>query len=736
MEREFPIWVIVLLPWIGALGCLLAARPGVRVLGSRRAVMLGHYIGLGAAALALLFAVQGVQHLMTSDDPRALGHTPLREWIGPIEIGRLYIESTLIADRLSTCAAVLTLGLAVLLRMFVPGPAGQRALFGAPIEQTDDDAARSGLMRLALLGGLEGAALWVALAGDLGLALVGWSLLGLGAAVMVARDATDEPRASAALRMLVLAVLGDLFWIVAGVALVISGIGLAHNGMWAPLAGDALYSDAFAGLSFADVIALALVIAAVLRMSSAAWLGTSLGEVLLDAVLLPMPAIYVLLRYLRALSYAPTVLAGLLVIGMLVALVAAAIALLRPRAGMPWRERSGAEIGLGGTQLAWVGLVMMALGVGAWRTAALALLAHALARLGLRVSLLIAGGERLPKWTSRLVRVLCFGAAGLVPSLGFVVLAQTMVDVLTRRSVLAPWVSWPAAAIVLLVAFMFTAAIARLWYEELGRKRDDGHEDEDGLDVAPVFVVVAALAGIGVLTFAAAFGLIRGPLAWLDKILPLAGGHEVAPTGWQDRFRDGGSVARPWIAGGAALVALVTGFAWTWARERFRRAHGGELATMTRSFEQSLGVVARVLGVFGLLAAGLTRLAAHAIGRGLFEELPVIVRNLWRDALAGLEPRRRALALAGGRLALLGVLAGFGLLLGWLYAKPQISSGLPAGDYGFGGLRPRLIRAGGEDSEPASKQAAPAPASAPVLAPPPARSDGAEPPLMPPEVPQ
>ena len=45
MEREFPIWVIVMLPWIGALGCLLAARPGVRVLGSPRAAVLGHYIG-------------------------------------------------------------------------------------------------------------------------------------------------------------------------------------------------------------------------------------------------------------------------------------------------------------------------------------------------------------------------------------------------------------------------------------------------------------------------------------------------------------------------------------------------------------------------------------------------------------------------------------------------------------------------------------------------------------------
>src|SRR5262249_40025793 len=149
-----------------------------------------------------------------------------------------------------------------------------------------------------------------------------------------------------------------------------------------------------------------------------------------------------------------------------------------------------------------------------------------------------------------------FAVAGIVPGLGFVALAHVLVDVLTRTSVLAPWISWLAAPIVLLVAFVHAAAIARIWYEELGRKRAVAQStgEDDGLELAVLAVAVLALAGVGVISFAAWFGLTSSPLAWLDKVLPLAGGHESSPTGLQDRYRDtkvfSGAVSRPWVAGG------------------------------------------------------------------------------------------------------------------------------------------------------------------------------------------
>jgi hypothetical protein len=106
----------------------------------------------------------------------------------------------------------------------------------------------------------------------------------------------------------------------------------------------------------------------------------------------------------------------------------------------------------------------------------------------------------------------------------------------------------------------------------------------------------------------------------------------------------------------------------------------------------------RAMQISGLLLAGLTELAARGIGRALFDEGPRVLANLGRDLQSGLATRMRSLALGGGRMALLGVLVGFGLLLGWLYGKPEVSSvGSNAEHgYGFGGLRPRLIRAGGE----------------------------------------
>jgi NADH:ubiquinone oxidoreductase subunit 5 (subunit L)/multisubunit Na+/H+ antiporter MnhA subunit len=741
MEREFPIWVIVLLPWIGALGCLLAARPGVRVLGSARAALLGHYLGLGAVALALLFTVQGIEHLLVSDDPRALGHTPMPDRFAPLVIGALRIESTLIADRLSVCAAFLLLAISVLARMFMVGPAGRRDLFGGEDLAGEADGAtatRAALGRLGLLGLLEGAATLVVFAGDLGLAAIGWALLGFGCAAAVTREVIDERRASAAGRVLITAVLSDLALLVAGVGLLAVGIGLAHNNMWAPLTGDQLYELAVPGMSFADVIALGLLVAVLLRMASMAWAGNSLLEVVLDAVLIPAPAIYLLLRYQRVLAYAPGVLAGLLVVGLLLALLGAMIGLARPQLPAPSPERPGRELGLAGTGLAHVGLVALALGVGAWRTAALLLLAHALGRFGLRLALLVASGERLQTWTARAVRVLCFAVAGIAPGLGFVALAQVLVDVLTRSSLLAPWISWLGAIAVLLVAFVHAAAIARIWYEELGRSPGVAEsEDDDGIELAVLALLVVALVGLGVVGLGGWFGWSTSPLAWLDKIMPLGGGHEGAPTGLQERYRAGmgfsGGVGRPWLAGSATLVALVTGFAWTWTRERFRRGHGAELAGLTATLERGLAMPLRAIQLAQLLLVGLSELAARGIGRALFEAGPHVLANLGRDLASGFSTRMRSLSLGGGRLSLLGMLAGFALLLGWLYGKPQVASVGPNEEhgYGFGGLRPRLIRAGGD----AGGEAMPTPAAsspgirAPELVPEP-RSDGAEPPRL------
>jgi hypothetical protein len=267
--------------------------------------------------------------------------------------------------------------------------------------------------------------------------------------------------------------------------------------------------------------------------------------------------------------------------------------------------------------------------------------------------------------------------------------------------VLAPWISWLAPPVVLLVAFVHAAAIARLWYEELGRKRATADDEDDGLELAVLAVLVVALAGLGLVAFGAWFGLSSSPLSWLDKVLPLAGGHESAPTGLQDQFRErhgfSGMASRPWVAGCAALVALVTGFAWTWTRERFRRGHGKELVELTAAIERSLVGPGVVLSGTKVALAGASELAAHGIGRAVFEVGPQAIANLGRDLRSGFAARVRGLKLGGRRLAMLGILAGFGLLLGWLYGKPNVASVWPIDEhgYGFGGLRPRLIRAGG-----------------------------------------
>ncbi|MCA9701294.1 MAG: hypothetical protein KC431_27475, partial [Myxococcales bacterium] len=311
-------------------------------------------------------------------------------------------------------------------------------------------------------------------------------------------------------------------------------------------------------------------------------------------------------------------------------------------------------------------------------------------------------------------RLMCWMVAGVAPGLGFTAISWTLVDVLTRNSLLGPAMAWIGAVVILLAAFAHAAAVARIWYEGLrGESRGEHADEADGLDVGPLLLILVVSLGLGLMALVARFGLVSSPLAWLDLALPLAGGHEGAPLGLRADYRDGIEVARPWLAGGAALVALLTGFAWMWARERFRRADGGDLSTWTRALESVFVAPQLVRRVVILLSAGLAELAARGVGRGLFEEGPGVLRRLalgrmLTDALRS----RSGSRIPAARLAMLGTVAGALLLLGWLYAKPEVSSLLPADDYGFGGLRPKLIRAGGPRESGAGKDGGAAPAGA------------------------
>jgi hypothetical protein len=321
-----------------------------------------------------------------------------------------------------------------------------------------------------------------------------------------------------------------------------------------------------------------------------------------------------------------------------------------------------------------------------------------------------------------------------------VAIAQTLLDVLTRASVLAPWVSWPAALVVLLVAFAHAAAIARIWYESLARKPGaqtgrtlEPDADEDGLDFIPLMLVLLGLVLLGLLSLGAWFDVTESILTWLELMLPLAGGHAAAPLGLRPEFRDGLDVARPWVAGSGVLVAIVTGLAWLWARERFRRAHGSELSNLATTLELVLVWPRRLLGALALVLSGLTELAARGLGRGLFDEGPRIAHNLGRDLEAGLALRLRKLELGGARQALLGLLLGLALLLGWLYAKPDVASLQSSDGYDFGGLRPKLIRAGGSKARAPATASDPSPTELPEPSTPVSpiplepRRDGAEP---------
>ncbi len=729
MIREYPLWVVVLLPWIAAFALFVLTRPLLRWVGSRRAFVLGHYLGLGATAMTLLFLGQTIPHLLIPDDARALGDIVETAWLREIPLGSLVIDTTLIGDRLAISAALLIGVGFVLARLFVGGPAGLRELelpelVGlASAEAPEQEPAiplergKRALRRLGLLGLLEGAAMLVVLASDLALGAIGWALIGLGSALAVARTLDDERRASLASRVLAMGLLGDLALFAAMVLLVAGGIGLNHTQLWLPAVGERLFATGLTGVPLTELITLMLLLAVAARLAILTRIANSIAEALVDAVVVTVPAIYLVLRYQRVLGLAPSVLALALVAGLLLALIGVVIALFRPGRGQARQsERPVGELTLAGTALAWFGLVLLALGVGAWRSAALLLVAHVFGRLGLRLALSTAEpGTRLPTITGHVTRVLTWAVAGIAPGLIFAALARLAVELLARNSLLGPWFGGVAALVVLVVAGGHAAALGRLWYQREAEPASAKPQDEeDGLDFAASAIALLVLAIAGVMALLEFFGLGAGPTTWLDLVLPEVGGHPDAPLGVREWFRDGAGIARSWKVGALVLVAVPTWFAWLWSRQHFRRGDGAELAGLANAVERSLGWGRRGLALVGLVFVGLAELAGRGIGRGVYEQGPKVVASLGRDLAAGVAPKlqRRGAWIGGARAGVLGLATGLVFVLGGIFFKPSVVSPVPEDPYGFGGLRPRLIRAGGQD-KPRSE--APARAGEPEL---------------------
>ncbi|MFV8755513.1 hypothetical protein ACNOYE_33610 [Nannocystaceae bacterium ST9] len=726
MIREYPLWVVVVLPWIAALLTLLLTRPLLGLIGPRRTFVTAHYVGLGATAMTLLFVGQTIRYLLIPDEARALGDTLEIEWLRTIPLGSTTIDTMLVGDRLAISAALLIGVGFVLARLFVGGPAGLRELElpelgGAPEREPEIPIARAkrALRRLGLLGLLEGAAFLVVLASDMAVVAIGWALIGLGAALAAARTLDDERRASLASRVLAMAVIGDLALFAAMVLLVAGGIGLSHTQLWLPATGERLFATGLTGVPLTEVLALVLLAAAGARLASLTRIANSIAEALIDAVVVAVPAVYLLLRHHRVLGMAPSVLAGVSILGVILAGLGVAIALVRPgRAQARRSERPVGEQALAGTALAWIGLVALALGVGAWRSAALLLAAHVLGRLGLRLALLTAvPGSRLPTITGHVTRVLGWAVAGIAPGLAFVAFARLAVELLARNSLLGPWFGGIAALLTLAVAGAHAAAVARLWYQrEAEQASAKPSEDEDGLDFASPALSLLGLSLLGVMALGEFVGLSVGPTTWLDLVLPEAGGHPDVPLQVREGFRDGlhGGIARSWKVGALVLVAVPTWFGWLWARDHFRRGDGAELVGLANAVERVFVLGRRLLAGVGLVFVGLSELAARGIGRALYEQGPKVLAGLERDFESGLAPRarRRGLAIGSARAGVLGLAAGLVIVLGWLFFEPSVITPTPAAPHGFGGLKPRLIRAGGGDDDKRSNAVAPSVAPA------------------------
>ncbi len=641
MPGALTLLAIALLPLLAGLLVAGFGPAWQRWFGAERALMLGFRIALGGTLLAALLLGTAVSTLARRPD---LSPLQLVAWARAGYTTTLGLDVELDALALVIAGLALVIALAVQIAALGDLRGGVRALGRSGL-------ALGGTLLLALSASAWGAALgWQILAlvaGGCGLAR------GAGPIGHVPGDMADGagleghvPEDSQVRRPWARAGDAGVWLALLMLALGVGDLGLTALERAAQLVGGSrLVMASIGGLSLATIAALGLALAVLGRVLGLP--GALRGEgPTTRAVLHGLVAgggLLLLLRLHLLLALAPAVMAGLTVVGAALALVA----------GVAGLRAHGAAMMLARTTQAQLGLMLAAVGLGAWVPACGLLVAHGLASAALALAPVGRAG-RMSRWLAALA------LAGLVPLGAGVWSGELLGASAVYLSAWSPGLNVVVTALVVLAVVAVAATLGRI---AAARAPLDG-----GAERGLVAVVLAlAAAGVAVTDLPGADEALRlrlGPVFGFSWLLPgeFALGPRAPFTVGDARW---GVLAAMPLAGLGLLLA-----------SRLQAA-ARRLPAITWPSGQGLARRGRAL------LRALHELGEQRLGPLLFID-PFAVRSA---RAPGPEQPQRGLL-----LALFGALA----VLGFVYCNPDVLQVGPSRVYpvDLGGLDPALLGSG------------------------------------------
>lgn len=632
MPGALTLLTIALLPLLAGLVVGGFGPAWRRWFGAERALMLGFRIALGGTLLAALLLGTAASTLARRPD---LSPLQLVAW------ARAGYTTTLGLDVELDALALVIAGLALVVTLAV-----QIAALGDP---------RGGTRALGRSGLALGGTLLLALSASAWGAALGWQILALvaGGCGHVPKDMADEPgieghvpEDSDPRRPWARAADAGVWLALLMLALGVGELGLKALERAAQLVGGSrlVVAEIF-GLSLATIAALGLALAVLGRVHGlpAALRGEGPATRAVLHGLVAGGGLLLLLRLHLLLALAPAVMAGLTVVGAGLALAA----------GVAGLRAQGTAAMLARVTQAQLGLMLAAVGLGAWVPACGLLLAHGLASGALALAPAGRGG-RMSRWLAALA------LAGLLP-LGAGLWSGELLG--ASAVYLSAWSPGLNAAVTGLVVLAMIAVAATLGRVAVDRAPMGGGPERG---VAAVVLGLAA-ACVGVIDLPGADEALRlrlGPVFGASWLLP--GEFALGPRA-------------PFTVGdarwGAFAALLLAGLGLGLGARLQRLAQ--RLPVITWPSGQELARRGRAL------VRALHELGEQRLGPLLFID-PFAVRTA---RAPGPERPRRALV-----LALFGALA----VLGFVYCNPDVLQVGPSRVYpvDLGGLDPALLGSG------------------------------------------
>lgn len=684
MDQGFSLWMVVAFPALTSVVVLIGAGLAARLLGEERARVGAVYLALFGTSMALFFLLQAVFGVLLDPRVPALVQDPT-PWLVGDSIG---VPRSLVLDPLAGACALVVAVACTATHLFCVGWAGERP-----------DAHRV----FAWVGALEAAVLLLLMARSLALVIIAWYAIGL--LVYLAVGWRSDARASVAARRFVqLDLAGSALLLVSALVLLTQAPGLDVDVLRlaaSPGAKSVLRIEGPLGTPVSEWVGLLMVVAIAVRCGqfpfARAGVATRHAPLpllgLVQGAALIVPAAYLVVRLEVVFAIAPTAMALLTTIGLGTAIVGALMAL---------GERRVDGV-LTYSTMSQAGLVLAALGLGAWVAALLLAGAHAVAKLGLALACACCEqGETAQDGAGPLKRVrvrtpivartsFVFAAslAGLLPCAGALGYIELAAPALLNGSAWSPGINYLGLLILLGTVAATSAHAFRLHYVVFREPRAAaGEEAQVGMFAMGLVPLAAFVLLLGVVVPPELMGLSRILDSVVEPLTRVSTGY----GGESQAFRIGplespASTGMHWF-----LLLAVVGtamFVWNRSREHWlagERALHGTPRYLVGVAQGIAGLERRCWEILGRLVDVGSTFAHLIIDRIAVDQGAALTGRF----MAETGRRARTVGFGGPRKATLAALMGVAFVLGWIYFKPSASGLLPNRVHGFGGLRPTL----------------------------------------------